>query len=246
MFTKTTLAKCALAAAAALSTLTSVSASPAPTALQARGDTYAPSSTSYWPQKTGDYGHDDCDCDFGWDKDHVPKITQPNKDTVWKVGTQQKVTWEVKWDDKKNGGDDGKGWQDGKYRRDGKDGKDWDDGKKCQEWGGDDGKDGKREGCKARLFLRKGDELPFLILAEGFDVKSGSADVTVPNVFFGSDYRVTLSIRDDKPELQSNSEKFKIVKDGEDGKDYDNFCKDGKDKDGKDCKDWNDGKSGGY
>ena len=103
-----------------------------------------------------------------------------------------------------------------------------------------------------------------VILAEGFDIKSGSVDVIVPNVFFGNDYRVTcksasasrsedsnglitptadiVSVRDDKPELQSNSEKFKIVKDGKDW----NGCKDGKDKDDKDCKDWNNGNNGGY
>ena len=104
MFTKTTLVRCALAPLAAATVFSTLaSASPAPTwggALQARGDTttayttptssWAPSSSSSWssnwPQKTGD-------CDCGWDKDHAPKITQPNKDTVWKVGTQQKVTW---------------------------------------------------------------------------------------------------------------------------------------------------------
>ena len=52
-----------------------------------------------------------------------------------------------------------------------------------------------------------------------------------------------MSIQDDKPELQSNSEKFKISKDD---KQYGNFCKDGKDKDGKDCKNWNNGQNGGY
>ena len=101
MFAKTTLAKCALAplaAATVLSTALSVSASPAP-ALQARDGSYAPTSwtttsSSYWPQKTESGNHNgDCGCDFGWDKDHVPKVTQPNKDAVWKVGSQQKVTW---------------------------------------------------------------------------------------------------------------------------------------------------------
>ena len=29
-----------------------------------------------------------------------------------------------------------------------------------------------------------------VILAEGFDINSGSVDVTVPNVFFGADYSV--------------------------------------------------------
>ena len=64
----------------------------------------------------------------------------------------------MKWDGQKNCTSDGKGWQDGK---DGKDGKDWDDGKNGQQWGKDDGKDGKQDDCKTRLFLRKGDALPF-------------------------------------------------------------------------------------
>ena len=89
MFIKTACLKFALAPLAAATLLSTVaSASPAP-ALQVRGD-YPPQPTtsSYWPKKT-----DDCDCDFRWDKDHIPKITQPNKDTVWKVGDHQKVTW---------------------------------------------------------------------------------------------------------------------------------------------------------
>ncbi|KAI1792550.1 hypothetical protein LXA43DRAFT_1093517 [Ganoderma leucocontextum] len=225
MFTKTTFVKCALVPLAAAAVLSNVaSATPAP-ALQVRDNTPSTTSSGPWPKKT------DCDCDWAWDKDHTPKITQPNKDTVWKVGDHQKVTWEKKWDDKKDGssdGKDGKKWDDGKEGKDGK-GKDW-----------DDGKDGKKEGCKTRLFLRKGDDLPFLILAEGFDINAGSVDVTVPNVFDGSDYRVTLSIRDDKPELQSNSDKFKITKHDKDHKE----CKDGKDKDGKDCKDHKECKDG--
>ena len=35
--------------------------------------------------------------------------------------------------------------------------------------------------------------IPFwhiVILAEGFDIRSGFVDVVVPNVFFGADYRI--------------------------------------------------------
>ncbi len=92
MFTKTTFVKFALAPLAAATLLSNVaSASPAPTpALQVRGYTSSTTTSSYWPKKTGG----DCGCDStGWDKDHVPKVTQPNKDAVWKVGEHQKVTW---------------------------------------------------------------------------------------------------------------------------------------------------------
>ena len=68
--------------------------------------------------------------------------------------------------------------------------------------------------------------------------------------------RDTVSVRDDKPELQVNSEKFKVVKgrkdwdgckDGKDCKDGDwDGCKDGTDKYGKECKNWNNGIKGGY
>lgn len=89
MFTKTACLKFALAPLAAATILSTIaSASPAPD-LQVRGDYPPPNPTNNnWPKKDHD-----CDCDFGWDKDHAPRITQPNKDTVWKVGTRQKVTW---------------------------------------------------------------------------------------------------------------------------------------------------------
>lgn len=231
MFTKTTLFKAALVPLAAATVLSHcASATPDPTQLEVRDD-------GNWPNKTKSV-----ECECAWDKDHMPKIVKPCKDTVWHVGERRKVVWEKKGDDwkqdepkKHDEGDDGK-WDE----KDGKDGKDW-----------DDGKDGRRRRCKTRLLLRKGEARPFIILAEDFDVKAGSVEVTVPNVFHGEDYRVTLFAREGRPELESCSEKFKIAKDD---KRWHKDCKDGckDDKDGKDCcrdkdgKGWKDDKDGGY
>ncbi|PIL36498.1 hypothetical protein GSI_00187 [Ganoderma sinense ZZ0214-1] len=226
MFTKTTLFKFALVPLAAATVLSdSASATPA-TQLEVRGDAPDPSGGGKWSNKAN--------CECAWDKDHVPEIVKPCKETVWRVGERQKVVWEKKGDDdwkhdepKKHNGTDGKDWGYGEDEDKDKDGKDW-----------DDGKDHKRRPCKTRLFLRKGEAKPFVILAENFDVKAGFVEVTVPNVFHGEDYRVTLVLaRDDRPELESCSDKFKIVKDEKYWhKDCKDECKpeDGKDKDGKD------------
>ncbi|KAJ7186036.1 hypothetical protein C8R46DRAFT_881260 [Mycena filopes] len=45
---------------------------------------------------------------------------------------------------------------------------------------------------KALLMLRKGEITAPFILAEGFDLRSGSLDITVPNVLTGSDYAFVL------------------------------------------------------
>ena len=106
-----------------------------------------------------------------------------------------------------------------------------------------------------------------MILAEDFDMKTGFVEVTVPNVFHGEDYSVTcesLSVprcpwkcsvltevrtivfaRDDKPELESCSEKFKIDRDDKHRhKNCKDECKD--DKDGKECCKDKGHKDGGY
>ncbi|KAJ7022313.1 hypothetical protein C8F04DRAFT_971674 [Mycena alexandri] len=45
---------------------------------------------------------------------------------------------------------------------------------------------------KALLMLRKGDRTAPFILAEGFDLRTGSLDITVPNVLADTDYEFVL------------------------------------------------------
>ena len=97
-------------------------------------------------------------------------------------------------------------------------------------------------------------------------MKAGFVEVTVPNVFHGEDYRVTRKLilrpggrnsssftyvyiiviaRDDKPELESCSDKFKVVK-GDD-RHWHKDCKDEcKPQDDGECCKHKDGKDGGY
>ncbi|KAJ7133805.1 hypothetical protein C8R46DRAFT_1343125 [Mycena filopes] len=45
---------------------------------------------------------------------------------------------------------------------------------------------------QALLLLRKGDTTAPFILAENFDLRTGSLDITVPNVLSGTDYEFVL------------------------------------------------------
>ncbi|KAI1792603.1 hypothetical protein LXA43DRAFT_328785 [Ganoderma leucocontextum] len=190
MFTKSALVKFVLAPLAAVTLLAQV-ASASPTALQRRQDDgFAPDSY-HWPPG------DDRDCRP--DRNRLPNIIKPNRNTVWRIGDKQQVVWEKKrpWDDWKPKNDDDKGRKDGKDGKDGKDDKD----KK-------DGKDHRRPRCKPKLTLRKGRGFRPVTLAENFDLDAGSVGVTVPDVPPDDDYTVTLSLG----KLESTSDRFKIVK----------------------------------
>ena len=83
MFSKSTLARLALAPLSAATFLAqTVSATPA---LALRNDGGHP------PHPPSPPGPRPCD----YDKDHAPQIVKPCKGTVWHVGQRQNVTWYV-------------------------------------------------------------------------------------------------------------------------------------------------------
>ncbi|KAM5540740.1 hypothetical protein V8D89_005771 [Ganoderma adspersum] len=254
MFTKSTLVKFVLAPIAAVTLLApAASASPTAVALKVReGDGGFAVRSSHWPRWSGGDGDGDCRPD----RDRLPKIVKPNRDTVWRVGDGQQVVWEKKrpWDDWKDGKDDDKDKDKDKDKKDGKDDK-GKDGKDDKDKKG--GNDHRKPRCKTKLTLRKGHGFRPVTLAENFDLDAGSVGVTVPDVPPDNDYTVTLSLG----KLESTSDRFKIVKkrsdckgwwckdDGKDDKDDhrddkdrhrdDKDNKDGKGRhDDKDCKDW--------
>ena len=104
MFKKSALVKAVLAplAAATLLALTA-SASPAPVALKVRSaeaDGLALRSPLWprWSESRGDDDHDhdrDRGRDCRTDRDRLPKIVKPNRETVWRVGEGEQVVWYV-------------------------------------------------------------------------------------------------------------------------------------------------------
>ena len=91
MFTKATLFKTALVPLAAATVFShhSAAATPTtPTQLEVRGDAPSPPTPS-----GGNWSNNSVECECAWDKDHIPKIVKPCKDTVWHVGERRKVVW---------------------------------------------------------------------------------------------------------------------------------------------------------